>query len=61
VSAANDEANALLRMGYKALYRDTHELDVIGIPVGWDHGLVDWEKDEIVYSRYETRHIKHSA
>lgn len=55
---ANDKANEIKRMGYKAIVHKTDTLNTIGLPVGWKHDSVDWEKDEINVTPYLTEHKK---
>lgn len=57
-----DDAKAaafdLVMMGYKCLIKTADELETVGIPIGWDSNSVDPDKDDIVVSRYSTRHIR---
>ena len=45
------------RMGYKTLIVKTKDLEVIGMPIGWEPGIIDWENDKIMVDQYRTLHI----
>jgi hypothetical protein len=40
--------------GFLARAVTTRQLDLIGLPVGWDAESVDWERDEITYAARKT-------
>ncbi len=52
------KAQEIEKMGYKSFVHDTHFLDSVGMPVGWEPQSVDWDKDFVDYSRMRTLHIK---
>jgi hypothetical protein len=45
--------------GYKALSRTVAEHDLLGLPIGWTHKLVDHEVDAIDMGRYYSHHTVH--
>lgn len=51
---AADMQETIERSGFKALVYKTASLDAIGLPIGWESGLVDYERDEIRISALET-------
>ncbi len=46
----------ITRMGYKAIMRSEEDFKVTGMPIGWEAGLVDWERDEIRAGEGWTQH-----
>ena len=53
-----DNIERLERMGYKALRVKTEWFESIGLPIGWEPSSVNWDKDQIIYDKYATLHIK---
>jgi hypothetical protein len=51
---ALDKAHEIEHMGYKTRIFTRHELEVIGLPIGWEAGCVNWDKDSITVTPYET-------
>jgi len=52
------KAQEIERMGYKTIIHKHSTLDIMGLPVGWKHHLVDWERDTIKIDRFTTLHVK---
>lgn len=57
--AAKAKADEIERMGYKALVTTYSSLESIGLPIGWEAGCVDWEKDSIGFGSELTTWRKH--
>ena len=51
---ALNKSHDIERMGYKTRIFTKHELEVIGLPIGWEAGCVNWDKDIITVTPYET-------
>jgi hypothetical protein len=51
---ALEKAQDIERGGYKTRIFTGRELEVIGLPIGWEAGCVNWETDKITVSKYET-------
>lgn len=45
---ANAKRDELVKMGYAAMSQSAHQIETIGMPYGWSHDSVDWDKDEII-------------
>ena len=56
--AAQAGADRVERAGYKAIVYKVSELDRIGLPVGWEAGLVDWDSDYTYCAKYVSEHRK---
>jgi hypothetical protein len=54
---ANANIERIERQGYKAIKIKTDKIKLIGMPIGWEPGLVDWENDKIIVDQYATLHI----
>lgn len=48
------QADAIERQGYHTRVEIARELDAIGLPVGWQPGYVDWDRDHIEYEPHRT-------
>lgn len=54
---ANANIERLERMGYKTIKLESDKIKIIGLPIGWEPNLVDWESDQIIVDQYSTLHI----
>ena len=51
---ALEKAQEIERMGYKTRIFSYRELETVGLPIGWEAGLVKWDQDKIEVSQFET-------
>jgi hypothetical protein len=56
--AAFNESDRLLRAGYTSMVFLSDALEKIGLPIGWEAGSVDWKKDIVRISAFQTYHEK---
>jgi hypothetical protein len=57
LAGATTTVAEMLRAGRKALIFKAVSLDAIGLPIGWEAGTVNWERDSVSIGRFHTEHV----
>lgn len=48
---ARAKAREIERMGYRAIVHPWNQIVAIGMPIGWTHDCVEWERDHVTIIR----------